>query len=117
MSETGTTGRLPLWLVGTVVGMLALGLVAIFFYGSYVGLGSSLLFLSLMIFYPLLFMLIVFQIVLFALISLSFLLVVGVPTIFSSPNGWVQNKGLILSITSLWFILIFSVGILNSFVV
>ena len=43
MSNTGTTGRIPLWLVGTVVGTLALGLVATFFYGSYVGLGSSLL--------------------------------------------------------------------------
>ena len=42
MSNTGTTGRIPLWLVGTVVGTLAIGLLAIFFYGSYVGLGSSL---------------------------------------------------------------------------
>ena len=42
MSNTGTTGRIPLWLVGLVVGVLALGLLAVFFYGSYVGLGSSL---------------------------------------------------------------------------
>ena len=42
MSNTGTTGRIPLWLVGTVVGTAAIGLLAIFFYGSYVGLGSSL---------------------------------------------------------------------------
>ena len=42
MSNTGTTGRIPLWLVGTVVGTAALGLLTIFFYGSYVGLGSSL---------------------------------------------------------------------------
>lgn len=42
MSDTGTTGRLPLWLVGTVVGTLAITLLAVFFYGSYVGLGSSL---------------------------------------------------------------------------
>ena len=39
---TLTTGRIPLWLVGTVVGLAALGLGAILFYGSYVGLGSSL---------------------------------------------------------------------------
>ena len=38
------TGRVPLWFVGTIVGTLALGLGAIFFYGAYVGLGSSLLF-------------------------------------------------------------------------
>jgi photosystem II PsbJ protein len=42
MSNTGTTGRIPLWLIGTVVGSAAIGLLAIFFYGSYVGLGSSL---------------------------------------------------------------------------
>ena len=42
MSDTGTTGRLPLWLVGTLIGMAAMGLLSIFFYGSYVGLGSSL---------------------------------------------------------------------------
>nr|NP_038407.1 photosystem II protein J [Mesostigma viride]Q9MUQ3.1 RecName: Full=Photosystem II reaction center protein J; Short=PSII-J [Mesostigma viride]AAF43847.1 J protein of photosystem II [Mesostigma viride]WKT08286.1 J protein of photosystem II [Mesostigma viride]WKT08392.1 J protein of photosystem II [Mesostigma viride] len=42
MSNTGTTGRIPLWLVGTVVGLLAIGLLALFFYGSYSGLGSSL---------------------------------------------------------------------------
>nr|YP_009673148.1 photosystem II reaction center protein J [Ulva mutabilis]YP_009927298.1 photosystem II reaction center protein J [Ulva compressa]YP_010020321.1 photosystem II reaction center protein J [Ulva australis]YP_010020383.1 photosystem II reaction center protein J [Ulva fenestrata]YP_010020647.1 photosystem II reaction center protein J [Ulva rigida]YP_010530021.1 photosystem II protein J [Ulva tepida]QHD45022.1 photosystem II reaction center protein J [Ulva pertusa]QXI88240.1 photosystem II prote len=42
MSNTGTTGRIPLWLVGVVVGVAAIGLLAIFFYGSYSGLGSSL---------------------------------------------------------------------------
>lgn len=42
MSNTGTTGRIPLWLIGTVVGTLALTLGAVLFYGSYVGLGSSL---------------------------------------------------------------------------
>lgn len=42
MSNTGTTGRIPLWLVGVVVGVAALSLVSIFFYGSYSGLGSSL---------------------------------------------------------------------------
>jgi len=42
MSNTATTGRIPLWLVGTVVGLAAIGLLTIFFYGSYTGLGSSL---------------------------------------------------------------------------
>ena len=42
MTNTGTTGRIPLWLIGTVVGVAAIGLLSIFFYGSYVGLGSSL---------------------------------------------------------------------------
>lgn len=42
MSNTGTTGRIPLWFVATIIGTIALGLLCIFFYGSYVGLGSSL---------------------------------------------------------------------------
>nr|UGN11297.1 photosystem II subunit J [Pterobryopsis orientalis] len=37
-----TTGRIPLWLIGTVAGTLVIGLIGIFFYGSYSGLGSSL---------------------------------------------------------------------------
>lgn len=40
--STGTTGRIPLWLVGVVAGLAAIGLLAIFFYGAYTGLGSSL---------------------------------------------------------------------------
>jgi len=110
MSNSGTTGRIPLWFVGTIVGTLALGLLAILFYGSYVGLGSSLLFKNLS-------MLLIFQIILFSLVSLSFLLTVGVPVVFASPDDWSQNKGLILSGTGLWFILVIIVGILNSFVV
>jgi photosystem II PsbJ protein len=42
MSNTGTTGRIPLWLIGVAVGTAALSLLGIFFYGSYNGLGSSL---------------------------------------------------------------------------
>jgi photosystem II PsbZ protein len=110
MSNTGTTGRIPLWFVGTIVGTLALGLLRILFYGSYVGLGSSLLI-------SYLFMLLVFQLIVFSLIALSFILVVGVPVAFASPDGWVQNKSLVLSGTGLWFLLVIIVGILNSFVV
>jgi photosystem II PsbJ protein len=36
-----TTGRIPLWVIGTVAGILVIGLIGIFFYGSYSGLGSS----------------------------------------------------------------------------
>ena len=45
MSNTnnpGTTGRIPLWLVGTLIGVAAIVLIGVFFYGSYVGLGSSI---------------------------------------------------------------------------
>nr|QHB78073.1 photosystem II protein J [Diplazium assimile]QHB78255.1 photosystem II protein J [Diplazium cordifolium]QHB78436.1 photosystem II protein J [Diplazium fraxinifolium] len=36
-----TTGRIPLWLVGTVAGTLVIGSLGIFPYGAYSGLGSS----------------------------------------------------------------------------
>jgi len=42
MSNLGTTGRIPLWLVGTVAGLAAIAILALFFYGAYSGLGSSL---------------------------------------------------------------------------
>ncbi|MEO0948761.1 MAG: photosystem II reaction center protein J [Cyanobacteria bacterium J06641_5] len=35
-------GQIPLWIVATVAGMGVLGLVALFFYGAYAGLGSSI---------------------------------------------------------------------------
>lgn len=62
-------------------------------------------------------MLLVFQLSLFALVAVSFLLVIGVPVTFASPNGWTDNKGTIFSGVGLWFILVFAVGILNSFVI
>lgn len=34
-------GKIPLWIVATVAGMGVLGLVALFFYGAYAGLGSA----------------------------------------------------------------------------
>lgn len=34
--------KIPLWIVGTIAGMGALAVVALFFYGAYAGLGSSL---------------------------------------------------------------------------
>ena len=37
-----STGRIPLWLIGTVGGTSALTVVGLFFYGSYSGVGSSL---------------------------------------------------------------------------
>jgi len=35
-------GRIPLWMVAAVGGLAALGLLALFFFGAYSGLGSSL---------------------------------------------------------------------------
>ncbi len=62
-------------------------------------------------------MTLIFQLTLFALIGVSFLLVVGVPVAFASPDGWTQNKGSIFSGLGLWFFLVFAVGVLNSFVI
>lgn len=59
----------------------------------------------------------ILQIALFALIAVSFALVVGVPVVFASPNGWSENKGIVFSGLSLWMLLVFAVGICNSFVV
>ena len=64
-----------------------------------------------------------FQLAVFALIAFSFLLIIGVPVVFTYPyakgNGWniTQNKTILFSGLGVWFILIFFVGILNSFVV
>jgi photosystem II PsbZ protein len=62
-------------------------------------------------------MTLLFQLTLFAFIALSFLLVVGVPVVFASPEGWSENKGVVFSGVGLWIFLVFLVGILNSFVV
>nr|YP_009436306.1 photosystem II protein J [Cyphia belfastica]ATG26484.1 photosystem II protein J [Cyphia belfastica] len=34
--------RIPLWIIGTVIAILVIVLLGIFFYGSYSGVGSSL---------------------------------------------------------------------------
>jgi len=36
------SGRIPLWLVATIAGTGILVVVGLFFYGSYVGVGSSM---------------------------------------------------------------------------
>jgi photosystem II PsbZ protein len=62
-------------------------------------------------------MTLLFQLTLFAFIALSFLLVIGVPVVFASPDGWSENKGVVFSGVGLWIFLVFLVGILNSFVI
>lgn len=59
----------------------------------------------------------IFQLTLFAFIATSFLLTVGVPVVFASPNGWTENKGVVFSGVGVWFFLVLAVGILNSFVI
>nr|YP_010881257.1 PsbZ [Fossombronia foveolata]WIA67210.1 PsbZ [Fossombronia foveolata] len=61
-------------------------------------------------------MTIAFQSAVFALIATSFLLVIGVPVVLASPDGWSSNKNIVFSGASLWVGLVFLVGILNSFI-
>jgi len=63
------------------------------------------------------FMTSILQLALLAFILLSFALVVGVPVVFASPNGWTENKRLVFSGLSIWLLLVFAIGIFNSFVV
>ena len=58
-----------------------------------------------------------FQLTVFALVALSFLLVIGVTVVFALPNGWKENKKIVLSGLLIWLLLVFAVGILNSFVI
>nr|YP_011027450.1 LhbA [Sedum sediforme]WQN01784.1 LhbA [Sedum sediforme] len=61
-------------------------------------------------------MTIAFQLTVFALITTSSILLISVPVVFASPDGWSTNKNFVFSGTSLWVGLVFLVGILNSLI-
>ncbi|MDI3350857.1 Photosystem II reaction center protein Z [Mycoplasmopsis arginini] len=61
-------------------------------------------------------MTIAFQLAVFALIITSSILLISVPVVFASPDGWSSNKNVVFSGTSLWIGLVFLVGILNSLI-
>ncbi|HEY9859754.1 MAG TPA: photosystem II reaction center protein PsbZ [Candidatus Obscuribacterales bacterium] len=60
---------------------------------------------------------ILFQLALVALVGLSFVMVVGVPVAYASPQNWEQSKRLILLGSGMWFALVLLVGVLNYLVV
>lgn len=60
---------------------------------------------------------IAFQVVLLGLVLLSFVMVIGVPVAYASPQNWNQSKSLIFVGSGLWFLLVIAVGILNFLVV
>jgi photosystem II PsbZ protein len=60
---------------------------------------------------------IVFQIALAALVLFSFLMVVGVPVAYASPQNWTQSKPLLYLGSGIWAILVILVAVLNFFVV
>jgi photosystem II PsbZ protein len=62
-------------------------------------------------------MVIVFQVALIALVAFSFLMVVGVPVAYASPQNWDQSKPLLYLGSGIWAILVVLVAVLNFFVV
>ncbi|MFN5514727.1 MAG: photosystem II reaction center protein PsbZ [Cyanobacteriota bacterium] len=62
-------------------------------------------------------MVIVFQIALVALVAFSFLMVVGVPVAYASPQNWDQSKPLLYLGSGIWAILVILVAVLNFFVI
>lgn len=61
-------------------------------------------------------MTLIFQFAVFALIATSSILLISVPAVFASPDGWSSNKNVLFFGTSLWIGLVFLVGILNSLI-
>nr|YP_009145396.1 photosystem II protein Z [Cryptoglena skujai]AKL39021.1 photosystem II protein Z [Cryptoglena skujai] len=62
-------------------------------------------------------LLLTFQASLLALIAFSFVLVISVPVVFASPNGWNENKSLLLLGAATWTALVILVGTLNYMVI
>lgn len=60
---------------------------------------------------------ILFQVVLAALVLLSFVMVVGVPVAYASPQNWDQSKRLIFLGSGIWVALVILTGVLNFLVV
>lgn len=58
-----------------------------------------------------------FQFALLGLVLMSFLMVIGVPVAYASPQNWDQSKPLIYVGSGIWAILVVLVGVLNFFVV
>ncbi|MDZ7952243.1 MAG: photosystem II reaction center protein PsbZ [Nostoc sp. DedQUE12b] len=62
-------------------------------------------------------MTIIFQFALISLVLLSFVLVVGVPVAYATPQNWNESKKLLWVGSGVWIGLVFLVGLLNFFVV
>lgn len=62
-------------------------------------------------------MTILFQISLLALVALSFVMVIGVPVAYATPQNWVESKKLLWIGSAVWALLVVLVGILNFFVI
>ncbi|MGK7931769.1 MAG: photosystem II reaction center protein PsbZ [Microcystaceae cyanobacterium] len=60
---------------------------------------------------------IVFQVALAALVFFSFVMVVGVPVAYASPQNWDQSKPLLYVGSIVWIVLVLVVAVLNFFVI
>jgi len=60
---------------------------------------------------------ILFQLALLALVGLSFVMVVGVPVAYATPQNWVESKRFLWIGSIAWIGLVVIVGILNFLVV
>ncbi len=60
---------------------------------------------------------IIFQIALSALVLFSFVMVIGVPVAYASPQNWNQSKPLLYIGSAIWTVLVIVVGVLNFFVI
>ena len=58
-----------------------------------------------------------FQIALLALVALSFVMIVGVPVAYATPQNWVESKKFLWIGSVAWIALVFLVGALNFLVV
>lgn len=58
-----------------------------------------------------------FQLALAALVLFSFVMVIGVPVAYASPQNWDQSKSLIYVGSGLWVALVLLVGFLNFLVI
>jgi photosystem II PsbZ protein len=62
-------------------------------------------------------MTILFQISLISLVLMSFVLVIGVPVAYATPQNWNQSQKLLWVGSIIWIGLVLLVGALNFFVV
>ncbi len=62
-------------------------------------------------------MTILFQLLLTVLVLFSFVMVIGVPVAYASPQNWDQSKNLLYLGSGIWVLLVILVGVLNFFVI
>lgn len=62
-------------------------------------------------------MTILFQLALAALVFFSFIMVIGVPVAYASPQNWDQSKPLLYLGSGIWLVLVVLVAVLNFFVI